>query len=36
DLQLGPVPDGRPRLAGGDDALRRRQRDRRRDGRGGA
>ena len=27
-LQLGPLPDGRPRLAGRADALRRRQRDR--------
>ena len=35
-LQLGPVPDGRARLAGRADALRRRERDRGGDGRRGA
>ena len=35
-LQLGPLPHGRPRLAVRDDALRRRQRDRRRHGARGA
>ena len=35
-LQLGSLPDGRPRLAGGHDALWRRQRDRRRHGGRGA
>ena len=34
-LQLGPLPDGRPRLARRLHALRRRQRDRRGDGRRG-
>ena len=35
-LQLGPLPDGRPRLAGRAARLRRRQRHRRGDGRRGA
>ena len=35
-LQLGPLPDGGPRLAGRPDALWRRQRDRHGDGGGGA